>query len=120
LGEKLDPSDLCITKYSVLTEPSFVGEPSYCGTHGVILGRRSNGSIRAVVLVTVIIIGIIGAFWREGVVAPWSPDFGAQPLSAAMIHAENSRITSGAKPSTPRVANIVTRFRDREACAVPA
>lgn len=47
-----------------------------------------------VVLVTVV---IIGTFWHEGIIAPWSPDFKAQPLPPAIVHATNDHVSKGAE-----------------------
>lgn len=47
--------------------------------------------------VVLVVVIIIGAFWHEGVIAPWSPDFSAQPLSASVVRSTNDAVTQGAQ-----------------------
>jgi ubiquinol-cytochrome c reductase cytochrome b subunit len=48
-------------------------------------------------LVVVFVVTTIAAFWMAGVRAPWSPDFGAQPLAAAVVHDSTPAVVRGAQ-----------------------
>jgi len=50
----------------------------------------------AVAAVLMIVLTIIG-FWIEGSIAPWSPKFDAQPLSAALVGTSAIPIVTGAQ-----------------------
>jgi ubiquinol-cytochrome c reductase cytochrome b subunit len=50
----------------------------------------------AVAAVLVIVLSIAG-FWIEGSIAPWSPKFDAQPLSAALVGTNSPPIVTGAQ-----------------------
>jgi ubiquinol-cytochrome c reductase cytochrome b subunit len=50
----------------------------------------------AVAAVLMIVLSIIG-FWIEGSIAPWSPRFDAQPLSAALVGTTSAPVVSGAQ-----------------------
>jgi ubiquinol-cytochrome c reductase cytochrome b subunit len=48
-------------------------------------------------LVVFIIVFVIAAFWVAGEKAPWSPDFEAQPLSAAVVRDTTPAVVQGAR-----------------------
>jgi ubiquinol-cytochrome c reductase cytochrome b subunit len=50
----------------------------------------------AVAAVLMIVLSIV-AFWIEGSIAPWSPKFDAQPLSAALVGTTSLPIVTGAQ-----------------------
>jgi ubiquinol-cytochrome c reductase cytochrome b subunit len=43
------------------------------------------------------IVTVIVAFWAAGERAPWSPDFAAKPLSAAVVRDTTARVVRGAE-----------------------
>ena len=45
--------------------------------------------------ISVAAVVIIGAFWRYGVVAPWSPDFNTKPLTASQVGAAGGPVLLG-------------------------
>jgi ubiquinol-cytochrome c reductase cytochrome b subunit len=50
----------------------------------------------AVAMVVTVLVTII-AFWIEGSISPWSPDFTAQPLPAALIRSNDPPVLMGAQ-----------------------
>jgi ubiquinol-cytochrome c reductase cytochrome b subunit len=55
--------------------------------------RRRPWAVASVLLITV----MIAALWRLGAQTPWSPNFKAQPLSAAIVGATNGPVFAGAR-----------------------
>jgi ubiquinol-cytochrome c reductase cytochrome b subunit len=47
--------------------------------------------------IAVVVVVMIGALWRYGVVAPWSPNFNAQPLTAAQVGANTGVVLQGSQ-----------------------
>jgi ubiquinol-cytochrome c reductase cytochrome b subunit len=45
----------------------------------------------------IILVIMIGSLWKFGVTAPWSPNFNAQPLTAAQIGTSSGPVASGAQ-----------------------
>ncbi len=60
-------------------------------------GERHPARRPWAVLAVVVILAGVGAFWRAGVRADWSPDFGAKPLAAAVAGAPDPVLERGAK-----------------------
>jgi ubiquinol-cytochrome c reductase cytochrome b subunit len=50
----------------------------------------------AVAMVVMVVVTIV-AFWIEGSISPWSPDFEAQPLPAALIRSNSPLVIAGAR-----------------------
>jgi ubiquinol-cytochrome c reductase cytochrome b subunit len=80
-----------------------VGAPLLAGICLLILPLVFNQGQRApsrrpwaVASIVIIVMGI-GAFWLEGERAPWSPDFTAQALSPAVVHAATAQVAQGAE-----------------------
>jgi ubiquinol-cytochrome c reductase cytochrome b subunit len=48
-------------------------------------------------IVVLLIVSVIGTFWFAGQRAPWSPDFGAKPLAAAIVRDTSTAVVTGAK-----------------------
>ncbi|HTU43048.1 MAG TPA: cytochrome b N-terminal domain-containing protein [Candidatus Aquilonibacter sp.] len=49
----------------------------------------------AVAIVVVVVLTIV-AFWREGAISPWSPDFNATPIPPALVRSTNPSVIAGA------------------------
>lgn len=64
-----------------------------------ILAPRGHRSLRyrpwAIAVVATIVV-IIGHYWSIGLVAPWSPRFGAKPLPASVVQAGTPEVATGA------------------------
>lgn len=60
-------------------------------------GERSPSRRPWAVAVVLVAVIMIGTLWREGVRAPWSPDFGAQPLPAHVVGATGGSVYDGAQ-----------------------
>lgn len=79
-----------------------VGAPLLAGVCLLVLplifnrGQRAPSHRPWAVVSIVLIVMTVGVLWYEGERAPWSPDFGAQPLSSAVVHAASSDVLHGA------------------------
>jgi ubiquinol-cytochrome c reductase cytochrome b subunit len=64
----------------------------------VVFGRGERHVRRRpwAVPVVVTIVAVVGVFWRLGMRAPWSPDFSAPPLPAAVVHSPDTLVLKGA------------------------
>jgi ubiquinol-cytochrome c reductase cytochrome b subunit len=49
------------------------------------------------VAIVVTVVVTIVAFWIEGSISPWSPDFSAQPLPAALVRSNSPQVVRGAQ-----------------------
>jgi ubiquinol-cytochrome c reductase cytochrome b subunit len=79
--------------------------------------RHSARRPWAVAIVVTVVVTII-AFWIEGSISPWSPDFEAQPLSASLIRSNSPNVITGAQLFHDKRASSVTRSRGMAARAV--
>ena len=93
-------------RHSCLTGPKLyviVGAPLLAGICLLILPLIFNSGQRApsgrpwAVVSIVLIVMSVGALWFEGERAPWSPDFGAKPLSSGIVHAASPDVLHGAE-----------------------
>jgi len=50
----------------------------------------------ALAIVVTVVVTIV-AFWVEGSISPWSPDFSAQPLPAALVRSNSPQVVRGAQ-----------------------
>ena len=79
-----------------------VGAPLLAGICLFILALIFNRGQRApsqrpwAVASIVLIVMSVGVLWFEGERASWSPDFGAKPLTADVVHASSADISDGA------------------------
>jgi ubiquinol-cytochrome c reductase cytochrome b subunit len=79
-----------------------VGAPLLAGVCLLILplifnrGQRAPSHRPWAVVSIVLIVTTVGVLWYEGERAPWSPDFGAKPLSSAVVHSASPDILHGA------------------------
>ena len=60
-------------------------------------GERSPRNRPWAVAAVIMIVTMIGALWYVGVTSPWSPNFNAQPLSAAIVGTTSGPVAEGAK-----------------------
>jgi ubiquinol-cytochrome c reductase cytochrome b subunit len=60
-------------------------------------GERSVSRRPWAPLLVLMIVTVIVAFWAAGERAPWSPDFAAKPLSAAVVRDTTARVVRGAQ-----------------------
>jgi ubiquinol-cytochrome c reductase cytochrome b subunit len=60
-------------------------------------GERSVSRRPWAPLLVLMIVTVIVAFWAAGERAPWSPDFAAKPLSAAVVRDTTARVVRGAE-----------------------
>jgi ubiquinol-cytochrome c reductase cytochrome b subunit len=80
-----------------------VGAPLLAGVCLLVLPLIFNSGQRApsrrpwAVVSIVLIVMSVGVLWFQGERAPWSPDFGAKPLSAEVVHASSGDIAHGAE-----------------------
>ena len=80
-----------------------VGAPLIAGICLLILplvfnrGQRAPSRRPWAVASIIIIVTAVGVLWRQGDKSPWSPAFGAQPLSAAVVHADTPQVAQGAQ-----------------------
>jgi ubiquinol-cytochrome c reductase cytochrome b subunit len=49
------------------------------------------------VAIVVMVVVTIVAFWIEGSISPWSPDFSAQALPASLVHSNDPQVINGAQ-----------------------
>ena len=95
-----------------------VGAPLLAGICLLILplvfnrGQRAP-SRRPWAVVSIVLIVMVGVLWFEGERAPWSPDFGAKPLSAAVVHAPIRGARRRATLSLQRLRILPLRRRKR-------
>lgn len=80
-----------------------VGAPVLAGVCLLVLplvfnrGQRAPSRRPWAVVSIVLIVTSVGVLWLEGERAPWSPDFSARQLSAAVVNSTNSEIVQGAQ-----------------------
>ena len=60
-------------------------------------GERSPMRRPWAIGIVIVVFLSVGTFWHTGAVAPWSPKFDAQPLSATQIGSTNPQIVTGAR-----------------------
>ncbi len=60
-------------------------------------GERSVRRRPWAALVVLLIVSTIGLFWVAGERAPWSPDFAAKPLAAAVVRDTTPEVVEGAR-----------------------
>ncbi|MGI8745115.1 MAG: cytochrome b N-terminal domain-containing protein [Bryobacteraceae bacterium] len=60
-------------------------------------GERSPSRRPWAVAVVLLAVTMVGTLWVAGQRSPWSPDFGARPLTAQIVHASNGPIADGAR-----------------------
>jgi ubiquinol-cytochrome c reductase cytochrome b subunit len=80
-----------------------VGAPLLAGICLLILplifnrGQRAPSRRPWAMAGVVVIVSGIGVLWIQGERSPWSPDFGAKPLSPATVHAASPQVSGGAQ-----------------------
>ena len=64
----------------------------------ILFGKGERSPLRRPwsIIIVVIILTMIGTFWREGVKSPWSPDFSAKPLPAQVVGNVSPEAIAGA------------------------
>jgi ubiquinol-cytochrome c reductase cytochrome b subunit len=60
-------------------------------------GERSVRRRPWAAIVVLLIVSVIGIFWIAGERAPWSPDFAAKPLPAAVVQNTTPEVVEGAR-----------------------
>ncbi|HJT86502.1 MAG TPA: cytochrome bc complex cytochrome b subunit, partial [Bryobacteraceae bacterium] len=60
-------------------------------------GERSPARRPWAVAIVVLVVMMVGTLWVAGEKSPWSPDFAAKPLPAAVVSASNSAARNGAQ-----------------------
>jgi len=60
-------------------------------------GERSVRRRPWAAIVVLLIVSVIGIFWLAGERAPWSPDFAAKPLPAAVVRDTTPEVVEGAR-----------------------
>jgi len=60
-------------------------------------GERSVSRRPWAAILVLLIVSVIGVFWYAGERAPWSPDFAAKPLSAAVVRDTTPEVVRGAR-----------------------
>lgn len=60
-------------------------------------GERSVSRRPWAAILVLLIVSVIGVFWYAGERAPWSPDFAAKPLPAAIVRDTTAEVVRGAR-----------------------
>jgi ubiquinol-cytochrome c reductase cytochrome b subunit len=60
-------------------------------------GERHPARRPWAVAMVVVVVSTIIAFWIEGSISPWSPDFSAQPLPTSLVRSNDPQVISGAQ-----------------------